>query len=328
MRNFKNKASEINIQKERMLTEKIKHPKEESYKENFPTTSKQDAEESTEPDFSGRLEYYTMYLDVIGPEIGKMHKTSKMRKTGKMLLLKCKTIEELHLLEKKYYFGLLTYDEICEKVAKLETLLCKTEYNLYKDDIDLYKIMKVINSLKDSANNLLNTEKNDLEDILKRLNDIESVALDYINEKCKTYNFPPNIALILNFLEKLHKSKSNQNNSEKKDKVNTQLNEDSLISTSNERQNHIILPEEILNADLPKEAAEEGLANICVLARILPRNIVEMFLVPFNALWDEHVGRGSIINILFWTIAAIIVAYQFLKLFPYISGLFPADILQ
>ncbi|EIJ88489.1 hypothetical protein NEPAR06_2481 [Nematocida parisii] len=48
--------------------------------------------------------------------------------------------------------------------------------------------MKVINSLKDSANNLLNTKKNNLEGILKRLNDIEPVALDYINETCKTYN--------------------------------------------------------------------------------------------------------------------------------------------
>ncbi|EIJ88490.1 hypothetical protein NEPAR06_2482 [Nematocida parisii] len=60
----------------------------------------QDAGENTKPDFSRRKQYYTMYLDAIGPEISKLHKTDKM------LLLKCETIEELYLLEKILFWSI------------------------------------------------------------------------------------------------------------------------------------------------------------------------------------------------------------------------------
>ncbi|OAG32781.1 hypothetical protein NEIG_02098 [Nematocida sp. ERTm5] len=221
--------------------------------------------------------------------------------------------------------SILTKDEICEEIERLTMLLNRNDYSLYGDEIEFFKMQTCISRLRVSDILVSSQDSSEIIDL------VISNALDYIeiemvsnykNKERTQSTFSSEAINTLNHLKKLRRLYNDQDNSQGIDEVDTKVNEDSLASTSNEREEHTLLPEDILNADLSEAAAA---SNGSILEQILPTNIMEMIPMSLNALQDENVSWWTIINNLFLPVLVIIMVCSFLNLFfNIISSLFSA----
>ncbi|KAI5157021.1 hypothetical protein NEPAR05_0976 [Nematocida parisii] len=231
------------------------------------------------------------------------------------------------------YESVLTKDEICTEIEGLRMLLNNSGHSLDSDMVKFGKMLNSIIKLKLShstavskPNYIKTATDNFISDVLNHIED--EIISNYKNEKGKGTQLAFSLETIstLEYLKNLFILMNIKCNPLITDEVDTERSDNSLASTSNEIQQHTLLPKEILNADLPEESV---LGNSSTSEQVLPTNIMEMVLMRLNALWYNDVNWGVIIKTSFMSILAIIMILEGLKLFlNIIRSSFAAGIFQ
>ncbi|KAI5129586.1 hypothetical protein NEPAR04_1478 [Nematocida parisii] len=231
------------------------------------------------------------------------------------------------------YESVLTKDEICTEIEVLRMLLNNSGHSLDSDMVKFGKMLNSIIKLKLShstavskPNYIKTATDNFISDVLNHIED--KIISNYKNEKGKGTQLAFSLETIstLEYLKNLFILMNIKCNPLITDEVDTEKSDNSLASTSNEIQQHTLLPKEILNADLPEESV---LGNSSTSEQVLSTNIMEMILMRLNALWYNDVNWGVIIKTSFMSILAIIMILEGLKLFlNIIRSSFAAGIFQ